>query len=648
VEYRPPQQDSQLMLLVDGTAEPADENATDTVATPDAPLEDINVVVCLQVDKQVEGGNNGPATITLEEELSPATAEGDGASEVSLPPVLTFRMVAPFLQSACFTIPAGSKKLYSVTVESQCGHCLTFSSSAKLQVLDAATARKEQWGCSVVEAEGAYSPANEGVWNVWFRQKFTIPAGEADADGSKLGNIWLHLWDPDIAPYVRLYTIDNDTGHATSHPTLQTGWYTYHPNTHGYTVLAAACSRHTDLPAGKWRLCVATDGGSEIEELTEQVCSTSQCFSGGYVSNKYFTLFRDIVRTDESPCDVVLRLTCSEPNAWLKLSVYAMPVPSDNEVTEDGGPVTELVQKTLLSETCGRKVATLFGLPAAQHTPDAGANKGKEDMPEQYMIEGSIDAAHWDVPEELCSILPFYKAKTLPPADGVQEGDEEAEGGAEDEVPVPVAQDNGDMLVWNLQVVSAGQLAVHHDDEKERVERTRRDLWEEKEPGRAVKAKASRLSYLGKTEEAAELLASMEDPKKADKKGKDQGASVEDEERRDQRRKELLSTSRPPAELVPKDGKTVLLSQADLEVRQQTLEDLITKSNDVHKKVLEARALAVETRKGELINQLNTFASWRVEAKADRQKHWDRREEWRLKQESAAAEDNTDITATSA
>jgi len=694
VVFRPPTSDSILCLQVDDSPAPPAEGE-EAVCAPEG---DTIVVVCLSADGMA-APTDGIATIRLEEESppvpygsavggqppawvtggieAPAGEKDMGSFTIGIyteeqqkrlnvdetgrkvdpnnpappnPALLTFQLSTATLQSAKFTVPAGSSKLFQIDVQAPTGYTITFSSSAKLTVLDIAAGRSEQFGVRVVEAEGTYTAAEAGQWSIWTRQVFTLPKAEVDPDAdpeapseppkAMMTMAWLQLADKDISAYVTLYTIDNDTAKVTKHPSLSTAWMPCYPNENGYTVIATARCKSRALPPGSWRLCVAGEGDG-MADLAEQPSGTINTFSAPYVPNKYLTLFRDVLCTATDPTSLALRLTCSDPSARLRLRVYENPadVEFSLEENEETGEIAPPVvpEKKLLGEVRARGCALMVGINSLEHVLPEVDPKAT-DAPPQYIVEASIDSERWDVPSKYHSVLPFYRREA---AANVPE--EESEEGAEQLPPHMDLPEDSDMT-WNLQVVSSDALVLRPDAEKETIECMRRQMWEAKEPGRQVLAKISRLGHLGEADKAAALQEALDDSAGGkDKKGKGKDADPDAEEAaaaKMARRAELQAATRAPAiRPCPAAGATILTPEARAELDEARQEVLEENAANYTAQVTARKEVAVE-RATKLEEDAAGYCAGRVADDEKRMEIYEAREKWRESQkvEDPAAE----------
>jgi hypothetical protein len=451
------------------------------------------------------------------------------------PAVVSFRLHCDVpTQTATFRVPVGSRKLFRVFVDAPQGYSVTFSSAAEVTVQTASEARSEQWDLSMATAEGEYPPLKQGAWGVVFRQGVAItppegwtgfgedgmqPAPDAgdggDADPEtvvpeaaaapprkydSLVRAWLMLTDGPVGDFVRVHLLDNDTGESRSFPALSTGWIRLTANETGYTVVGTMRCKTRDLPGGKWKLEVGQKrsqplvdgaGGWPMTELAAHDCAAVQHFGMNYVPNKYLTLFRDVVRVGTKPTEVCMRLTTPADSkfadARLKLCVYRLPpdvAPLEADAETGVYPDPMLVQGECVQEAHGRGSVEIYGIPAKGFVAgDPKAPGNAEHPPAQFIIEGSLDGARWEVPKELTCKYPYYRPILTPAGGGAgAEGGEGGEGGdavapaggdaaeKKNNVWTHVAIPKDSELEWDLQVLSVGEdLCVHHDSQKEQV-----------------------------------------------------------------------------------------------------------------------------------------------------------------------------------
>lgn len=121
---------------------------------------------------------------------------------------------------------------------------------------------KEKCGGVVSEAVGTQPPCAAEDWRVIFRQTVRVPElGAGAGDVLPAARVWatLTLPQPDIAKYVRFYTVNNDTGDVAAHALLTTGEQPLVPNVGGYSFMATIRNRFKGVPAFQWRLSVMSD-----------------------------------------------------------------------------------------------------------------------------------------------------------------------------------------------------------------------------------------------------------------------------------------------------------------------------------------------------------------------------------------------------
>jgi hypothetical protein len=134
------------------------------------------------------------------------------------------------------------------------------------------------------------------------------------------------------------------------------------------------------------------------------------------------------------------------------------------------------VTKEVLSEQSGRGSLNMLAFP-----PLAPPAEGSEDEPKKYILEGTLDRYLWDIPEVLCSKLPFIQPNP----------DKETA-----EPPVEDLERPKSLLSWTLQVSSTSEFVLAHDKAQENEWAAAREQWEIAEPGRAERAAECRRKYL--------------------------------------------------------------------------------------------------------------------------------------------------------
>jgi hypothetical protein len=487
--------------------------------TPPAPVP----VPVVKLDEDSEEEEESPREGAVKEEVEEKAVEmmnpGDPLA------VVTFRLHCDVPTQTCsFRVPVGSRKLFRVFMDAPQGYTVTFASASDLSVQEAGAARDEHWDLSTARAEGEYAPQAKGAWGVVFRQGVSVvpppgwtgfgddgmqpPPTAGDGDGAdpeavvpesapavakeydSLTRAWLMLPDGPATDYVRLHLLDNDSGTSRSFPAMSTGWIRLKANETGYTILGTMRCKTHDLPAGKWKLQVAQKrtqalvdgaGGWPMTELAAHDCNAVQHFGMKHVPNRYHTLFRDVVRVGTKPTEVCMRLTTPADSefadARLKLCVYRLPpdvAPLEADPETGVYPDPVLVQGECVQEAHGRGSVEIYGIPSKGFVAgDPKAAGNAEHPPAQFIIEGTLDSARWEVPKELLSKYPYYRPILTPIGGGEGDADgADAAGDAEKKnnvwTHVTIPKDSA--LEWDLQVMSVGEdLVVHHDSQKEQV-----------------------------------------------------------------------------------------------------------------------------------------------------------------------------------
>lgn len=338
-----------------------------------------------------------------------------------------------------------------------CVSCLLQVGDAA-SLLKAATASPSTSGQpnrgSVVEETGTYPAAPAGQQRVLFRrvvkpEPFSGP-----------GHTMLHLCipSPDAAPGVRLWTVDNDSGEATCHPLLHTGFMKWGVNSLGYTVLATYYSATSDLSPGPWRLLLFSDARVPAPLGKQEVTNVVR-YGGAYTANKYHRLFRDVLQATQMP--VSLQLSCSRADAYLRLRV------SDERTG------------ALVADVRGRR-------RVAYHTLGLDALPGPDNV-KKYVVEATLDAEAMAVDgPEVDSPRPYYFVQT----------------GAQTE---PASWD----LEWSLDLTCEALVSLTHDTgDLDRFAKVRQ-AWEAAQPGRAEKAKKVREMWLKSKAEGVTYTATQ-------------------------------------------------------------------------------------------------------------------------------------------
>jgi len=251
--------------------------------------------------------------------------------------------------------------------------------------------------------------------------------------------IHLHVKDKRVHRYVRLVTVDNDTGEEVEHPLLYTGYLPWGPNKRGYTIMATYLSSTQDCPpgGGTWRLLLFSDA-KITAPLIKYDCNILTRYGGLYFPNKYLRLFRDVLTTTTYP--LAVRLTVTDPTIHLYLRVY-------HEKTSQ-----------LVAEVHGRRFL---------HLPCLGLDQIEENE-KKYILEVVLDEKKMPLPPSFTSPRPYYFSHALPKTQ-------------------PDA-----LLEWNMEVVSATPVVLIHDQSDLQRFAKVRSGWEASQPGRAERAKKAR------------------------------------------------------------------------------------------------------------------------------------------------------------
>lgn len=232
---------------------------------------------------------------------------------------------------------------------------------------------------------------------------------------------------------------------------MQYGWLTLLISSCRYTLMLDLKSP-VPLPASAFSVQLRST--AEIEHsIIEPKAAT---LADVYAPNDAFRLFRIIVGTP-TKCLSSLHVTCSDNRATI--NVRALQLTSDPA----GGPSTVAE----LGTSTGLGCATLMAVNLEPTPPPAG--KGQEAAEATTVVlECEVDRLS---ALELC--LP---SKPLPPP--------------------PEGEEPTDELGWTVTAVAAAAVTLTKDSEREQALAAMSASWESAQPGRAVKAKETRQSYL--------------------------------------------------------------------------------------------------------------------------------------------------------
>jgi len=353
--------------------------------------------------------------------------------------------------------PAEETPLPPPAIAPPCHFTLTACAESEVHLGKASELMESQLGIKLCALEGQLEAAPAGEWTVPIAVLLK-PAESATVRAS------LELPEALIAACTRLHLVSEDTGAEQTFPDLTTGGVLLDPeaNPSGYTLLADLKSA-VPLPASPWKLHLT----STAELAQTLVANKPQALSDAYEPNGEYRLCR-LVLSAAAKASASVHITCSEPRASLTARILMLTAASaEAEASEK-----------LLQTVSGLGCATLFGV--GLDAPPPPPAKGQEPPPAVTIIlECRVD--------ELSALnleLPTKPSKPLL-ADCEPEGE-----------PEPG-------LTWHVSAASAAAVTIVQDPAREQQLTTLAASWESAAPGRAVKAKAVRDTYLAELEEEA-------------------------------------------------------------------------------------------------------------------------------------------------
>ena len=374
--------------------------------------------------------------------------------------------------------------------------------------------------------------------------------------------------DSDAAPFMRIVTIDNDTGVETVHPLLETAYMPWAKNEKGYTVMLVAYTPRYELAAGSWKMTALTSLPLEGEEavaagIEEVPCGTTTQFSGVYTPNKYRRLFRDVLVSEDATYKLALRLALVDPSLYVRLEVF------DAKSLE------------LVCSVRGRKAVTL-------HSIVIPSGAGEEGL----IVEATLDNEFMEMPAALVSRYPYYFSEMTEPPEG------------------------SEMPGWTMTVVSSVDVTLTHDVAQEAAFAKVSGAWEEEKPGRAERAAGLRALYLAeaaKAEGGAEGDDTPLEKRRADALGADM-VEPELEAMRVARRPELPAVKEATAEA---SGPPELMDEAALSARADAHSEEMVASKENLEGVDNGVAAYHESLKGQFADQASKMGDLRSKAVAD-------------------------------
>ena len=341
-------------------------------------------------------------------------------------------------------------------------------------------------GLTVSTLEGSLPELAAGEWRLSLGVSLKVAA-------ACTVNAVLKLAEPSVASCARLHVLDEESCEETSLLGLSTGPLSLQPNGgRGHTLLLDVKSA-VALPACGWTLQVSADGEVEVGEVS---LKPPQGLEEAYTPNPEYVLFRCVLSCDEKGSAAV-HVATDKPEAELSLRVLRVePAATGPEAPADLRPVEHE-----LKAAEGLGCASLLGVALEPAATPAGGGGGKKGAPAEPA--GPVTVLECRVKrrcaEEVLK-LPIKPPEPRPEADeaaaaAAAEGEEAAP--AADEPPPPPSLD------WVLTVASASPFSFKKDPTLEQGLQAVRDGWEAAQPGRAVKAKGVRDSYLAAQAAAA-------------------------------------------------------------------------------------------------------------------------------------------------
>lgn len=351
-----------------------------------------------------------------------------------------------------FQVESGKKHSYRLRILDSCGYVLSSASKAAVSFLEIQqwwTTIREHKVCEIVRE---YSAFRNQEWTMLFRHQFTVPGTEEVPV-----DIHVHVPEEEIARYVSICVVDNDTGSMNQLPLLE-GQVTLKPNENGYMLIGSCQYNTADVPPGTVRILL----GSTVDLTHEAIPTTLTTYELNYNPNNLDCCCRDVFRvttTGEIP-NITLRTISKYPSAVVKIEILD---PSSLNA---------------IATSSGQSNTHIWRVP----NPESGVVVGKKDAEVEYIVQLSFDTNHWMVPNDLQSKRPFYASF--------------------------MNHDNVDeTLKWTLDVWSNGSsVSLSPDVTKETKEANIKQAWENAQPGREALATVSRLLYLGQVDYAKEVM----------------------------------------------------------------------------------------------------------------------------------------------
>ena len=437
--------------------------------------------------------------------------------------------------SAIFKVPAiesGEKGVaYEFDVDAPAGFVINVSTRLEHSILDAYSPNVQASLLSrnVISREGSFPAVLEDQWQILQSWSFKVEGQSSGEEEEEEANSApeprelmlgcnLHIFDPMVAPHVRVCIVNRDTHEWRYFPTLEVPWQKFVSNTSGYSVLLVAHCRRGNLPSSSWRMDFfassslafsgdevgSDEAAAESVLIAEAQAATITDYRDKYIPNRYWRLMRDVVGVpeDESCETIALRLTVSDSTAVVRLAAYAEASGEEIVSIQGRGEMSLLDVPTKVmvkpKATQGQKEN------GQQQDEDGGAEEEEEEqmVESQVIIDAQLQPSSWDAPPELSSVRPYHYPKRQP-------GD-----------AVPSA------LQWDLRIVGAASIGLARDRAVELKEDAIRQDWEEAQEGRAAMAASHREHILYTAQSRTATQAEGVD---ASGEGKNEGGAVAEE-----------------------------------------------------------------------------------------------------------------------
>jgi hypothetical protein len=359
-----------------------------------------------------------------------------------------------------FLLPTDDRYVLRLNVKGDAGACVSFHSFATLGLLSdsdylvtnnlAALSLADDKDTNAT-VKGAMQPMNANSFEVLSLCTFFLSQDETTVSAI------FHIDTLGVDKFLQYHLVNNDDGHTVVVPSVKMLPKMLRVNSNGYSLNVTVSCTATPLPGGEWTLQILSD--KPFKSIKKSLQAKTQLFGEGYIPNKYWICFEDVVESDDSWFNnpVGFRFSFSDAKASLKLQLV------------DKGKV----DRPVVLQSQG------FGNSFLSWTPPE--SYGEQGLPVgPFVIRGLVDFARWEDASTVSSAWPLYHISRQQ-LQAKNQGTETS------------LESTNSKFQWRLTTSSVSGIRLKRDDYREVEEASIRASWlagndaREEQAGEAIK-----------------------------------------------------------------------------------------------------------------------------------------------------------------